>query len=74
MKQHLDCTGNQSIWVSISRAWREEKELGLLAGSCGFDTVKAENWSGSIFDHQRKLVGDEVGNGKKWLNFRENSL
>lgn len=38
----------------------------------GFDTVKAENWS-EVSDHQRKLVGDEVGNGKKWLNFRENS-
>lgn len=29
----------------------------------GFDTVKAENWS-EVSDHQRKLVGDEVGNAR----------
>lgn len=29
----------------------------------GFSTVKAENWS-EVSDHQRKLVGDEVGNGR----------
>ena len=37
----------------------------------GFD-IKAQNWS-ELSDPQRKLVGDEVGNSKKWRNFRENS-